>query len=297
MEQLIDELSVAIPATFDGDEYRAKTEEIDEEYRQHEIQEINQIREEAFNARITLTETPTGYAFSPVDDKNNPISPEEFNKLDKETQQKYQNSIQALQQHLQKLLNKFPVWRKEAKRKQQQLNRQTASLAVNHSIDELKHKYSDQQAVITYLEDVDADILQHVRDFIPHREQLSPFMGSLQDENPFKRYRVNLIISNETSQSAPVILENHPNYANLLGRFDHQAYMGTLVTDFTMIKPGALHRANGGYLILDARKLLMQPYAWECLKRTLQSGEIRIESLEHSLRGCEKINHRQPHLQ
>ncbi|MDF1584110.1 MAG: ATP-binding protein [Methyloprofundus sp.] len=283
MEQLIDELSVAIPATFDSDEYRAKTEEIDEEYRQREIQEINQLREEAFNARIILTETPTGYAFSPVDDKNNPISPEEFNKLDKEAQQKYQNNILALQQHLQKLLNKFPAWRKEAKRKQQQLNRQTASLAVNHSIDELKHKYADQQTVITYLEDVDADILQHVRDFIPHREQLSPFMGSLQDANPFKRYQVNLIISNEANQSAPIVLESHPNYANLLGRFDHQTYMGTLVTDFTMIKPGALHRANGGYLILDARKLIIQPYAWECLKRTLQSGEIRIESLERSL--------------
>jgi lon-related putative ATP-dependent protease len=80
-----------------------------------------------------------------------------------------------------------------------------------------------------------------------------------------------------------VVLEDHPNYANLLVRFDHQAFMGALTTDFTMIKPGALHRANGGYLILDARKLLMQPYAWECLKRVLQTGEIRIESLEHSL--------------
>ncbi|OQK18251.1 ATP-dependent protease [Methyloprofundus sedimenti] len=283
MLQLVDELSVAIPAAFDGDEYRAKSEEIEEEYRQREIEEISQLREEAINARIILTETPTGYAFSPLDDKKDPITPEEFNKLDKAEQKKYQNSILELQQHLQKLLNKFPAWRKEARRKQQQLNRTTVSLAVNHTIDELKHKYSDHNMVTSYLEDVDADILLHVRDFIPHREQMSPFMESVQDANPFKRYQVNLIISNDDSQFAPVILENHPNYANLLGRIDHQAYMGTLVTDFTMIKPGALHRANGGYLILDARKLLMQPYAWECLKRSLQFGEIRIESLERSL--------------
>ena len=84
-------------------------------------------------------------------------------------------------------------------------------------------------------------------------------------------------------RSAPVIYEDHPNYSNLVGRIDHQAYMGSMVTDFTMIKPGALHKANGGYLLIDARKLLFQPYAWDTLKRTLQAGEIRIESLERAL--------------
>ncbi|WP_305908855.1 ATP-binding protein [Methylomarinum sp. Ch1-1] len=284
MEQLIDELSVAIPAAFDGDEYRSRTEEIEEAYRKRELQEINQLRDEASKARIILTETPTGYAFAPVDDKDNIINSEQFNKLDKEEQQKYQQSILELQQRLQKLLKKFPAWRKETKRKLQNLNREVAALAVNHSIRELKQKYADHPQVLSYLDDVDTDILKHVRDFIPHREQMVlPFMEPPQEANPFKRYHVNLIISNGDRKSAPVVLEDHPNYANLLGRVEHQAYMGALVTDFTMIKPGALHRANGGYLILDARKVLMQPYAWECLKRVLQSGEIRIESLERSL--------------
>ncbi|WP_031435624.1 Lon protease family protein [Methylomarinum vadi] len=285
MEQLIDELSVAIPAAFDGDEYRSKTEEIEEEYRKRELNEINQLREEAINSHIILTETPTGYAFAPVDDEDKIISQEQFNKLDKEKQQQYQKSILELQQRLQKLLKKFPAWRKETKRKLQNLNREVAALAVNHSIHDLKEKYAKHPEVLSYLEDVDDDILQHVRDFIPHREQqiVLPFMEAAQESNPFKRYHVNLIISNGERKSAPVVLEDHPNYANLLGRCDHQAYMGALVTDFTMIKPGALHRANGGYLIIDARKLLMQPYAWECLKRALQAGEIRIESLERSL--------------
>ncbi len=283
MEQLIDELGVAIPAAFDGDEYRSKTEEIEEQYRKRELHEINQLREEAINAHIILTETPTGYAFAPVDDKDNIIGPDKFNKLDKSEQQKYQQRILELQQRLQKLLKKFPVWRKETKRKLQHLNREVAALAVNHSIEELKNKYAHNSEVLSYLEDVNSDIMQHVRDFIPHREQALPFMESPQEASPFKRYHVNLIISNGDRSSAPVIIEDHPNYANLLGRFDHQAFMGALTTDFTMIKPGALHRANGGYLILDARKLLIQPYAWECLKRVLQSGEIRIESLEHSL--------------
>ncbi len=104
-----------------------------------------------------------------------------------------------------------------------------------------------------------------------------------QESNPLKRYQVNLMVDFSNNKSAPVIFEDHPNYSNLLGRIDHQAYMGSLVTDFTMIKPGVLHKANGGYLILDARKLLIQPYSWETLKRTLLAHEIRIESLERAL--------------
>jgi len=126
-------------------------------------------------------------------------------------------------------------------------------------------------------------LLSTVRDFIPHSEKVISFMELPQEPNPFKRYQVNLVVDFSNMKSAPVIFEDHPNYSNLLGRIDHQAYMGSLVTDFTMIKPGALHKANGGYLILDARKLLFQPYSWETLKRTLQAHEIRIESLERAL--------------
>ncbi len=283
MEQLIDELSIAIPAAFDGDEYRSKREEIEEQYRKMEIGEINLIRDDALKNHIILAETSTGYAFTPVDEKNNVINSEQFNKLEQSTQKKYQQDIVKLQQRLQKLLRKFPSWRKETKRKLQALNRDVAALAVNHSIDELKTKYSEHKLILAYLNQVDADILDHVSDFIPQQEQISPFMESMKEQNPFKRYQVNLIVSNAEAKTAPVVYEDHPTYANLLGRVDHQAYMGALTTDFTMIKSGALHQANGGYLILDARKLLFQPYAWESLKRTLQSGEIRIESLERTL--------------
>ncbi len=282
MEQLVDELSVAIPAAFDGDEYRLKTEEIDDEYRKMEIAEINQLRNEAMDTHIILTETPTGYAFTPIDDKNEPLSTEQFAQLDKTRQDEIQQAILNLQQKLQKLLRKFPVWRKESKRKLQALNREVAALAVNHSIEELKQKYASYPKVLAYLNAVDSDILLHVRDFIPQREQGLPFM-EIGNANPLKRYHVNLIVANGNQDAAPIIYEDHPSYNNLLGRIDHQAYMGALTTDFTMIKPGAFHRANGGFLLLDARKLLMQPYSWECLKRTLQSGEIRIESLERSL--------------
>ncbi len=283
MAQLIDELSIAIPTAFDGEEYRSRTGEIETESRQREINELNQLREEAVNAHIILTETATGYAFSPSDENNEIISPEQFSKFDKNKQHEIQKTIFDLQERLAKLLKNFPIWRKETKRKLQALNREVAEQAVNHSIDDLIEQYAKQEAVLGYLHEVQRDIVEHVLDFLPRSEKIFPFMELSQESNPFKRYYVNLMVDFSDKKSAPVIYEDHPNYSNLVGRIDHQAYMGSLVTDFTMIKPGALHKANGGYLIIDARKLLSQPYAWDTLKRTLQSGEIRVESLERAL--------------
>ncbi|MDD5276157.1 MAG: ATP-binding protein [Methylovulum sp.] len=283
MEELIDELSVAIPSAFDGDEYRSRAGEIESQSRQREINALNELRDSAANAHIIVAETPTGYSFAPADENNKEISPEEFNTFDKDKQHEIQKAIIELQERLAKLLKKFPAWRKETKRKLQALNREVAELAVNHSVDELIEKYAKQDTVLAYLQAVQKDIIEHVRDFLPHSEKMFPFMEMQQEPDPLKRYHVNLMVDLSDKKSAPVIFEDHPNYSNLLGRIDHQAYMGSLVTDFTMIKPGALHQANGGYLILDARKLLFQPYAWETLKRALQASEIRVESLERAL--------------
>ncbi|MDD1620543.1 MAG: AAA family ATPase [Methylococcaceae bacterium] len=283
MAELIDELSIAIPAAFDGDEYRSRAGELENESRRRETNEIDRLREEAEKAHVIFTETATGYAFLPADDNNEPLTPEQFNKLDKDSQHKFHETVLDLQERVQDAIKKFPLWRKETKRKLQALNKEVAELAVNHSIDELKEKYAKHPVVLEYLSAVQTDIIEHVRDFIPHSEKVISFMELPQDPNPFKRYQVNLMVDNGHKRSAPVIVEDLPNYGNLVGRIDHQAHLGSLVTDFTMIRPGAFHKANGGYLIIDARKVLMQPYAWETLKRTLQAGEIRIESLERAL--------------
>ena len=283
MEQLIDELSIALPAAFDGDEYRSRAEELEEGSKHKEIQALNELRSEAAKFHIALIETPTGFAFAPIDQKEEVINSEQFKKLSETERLKIQGDVEKFQQRLQKILKKFPVWRKETKHKLKELNREVAELAVGHLIEELKNKYSDMQEVLVYMDQAQKYIIKHVRDFIPQRGQAMPFLGMTAESNPFSHYQVNLIVDHSEKKAAPVVYEDHPNYANLLGRFEYQAHMGSFWTDFTMIKPGALHKANGGYLILDVRKLLMQPYAWESLKRILKSGEIRIESLERSL--------------
>ena len=185
------------------------------------------MREEAEQAHILFTETSTGYAFLPADDSNEPLTPEQFNKLDKEHQHKFHESIFSLQERLQDAIKKFPHWRKETKRKLQALNKEMAELAVNHSIDELKEKYGKWQAVLNYLDAVQKDIVEHVRDF-PHSEKVLPFMEPPQDSDPFKRYQINLMVDFSHQRSAPVIYEDLPNYTNLIGRVDHQAHYGVV---------------------------------------------------------------------
>jgi lon-related putative ATP-dependent protease len=163
------------------------------------------------------------------------------------------------------------------------LNREFAVYAVDRHVEELKERHQKLPKVVDFLLEAEQDIFQHVEEFFPKSDTRQPLFGPMGGVNPLQRYQVNLLVDNGGNKNAPVVDESLPNHGNLIGRVEHQAFMGALVTDFTMIKPGALHRANGGYLILDARKLLMQPYAWESLKRALQAGEIRIESLEHAL--------------
>lgn len=283
MEHLIEELSTLIPSIFEGEEYRARAEQIEEQAKIREIRAIEDLRIKARQQHISLVETPTSYAFAPVGDNNEALSPEQFEKLADSEQRAIQENITHLHQQLQKLLRQFTLWRKENKEKIKILNREFAVYAVSHPIEELKERYQRLVGVVDYLNRVEQDIFQHIEDFFPKSETGGGVFRHLGRTTPLQRYKANLLVDHSDSQCAPVIYENLPNHANLLGRIEHQALMGALITDFTMISPGALHMANGGYLILDAHKLLTQPYAWESLKRVLQTGENRIESLERTL--------------
>lgn len=283
MEQLIEELSTSIPAAFEGEEYRTRAEEIEEEAKEREANAINELRREAKNQHIALIETPTGFAFAPVNEEKEVLSPDQYHALPEAEQQQVRDNIARLHQQLQKVLRQFPTWRKEAKEKLKNLNSEIATFAAAHLLGELKARYADFEGVSRFLQQTEQDIVAHAEDFFPKQEGGLAFVTPGPRPNPGQRYRVNLIVDHGALRSAPIVLEDLPSHTNLVGRVEYQAMMGALFTDFTMIKAGALHRANGGYLILDARKLLLQPFAWDNLKRVLQSGEIRIESLERSL--------------
>ena len=285
MEQAVEELSTAIPAAFEGEEYRGRAEEIEEEAKERELNALNELRRKSLQHGVALIETPTGFAFAPVDEKGEVLGPEQFQKLSEHRQEQIQEAVTDLRQQLQKRLKQFPAWRKDAKEKLKTLNREIAEFAVNHLMDDLKIRYEGIPGVVQYLNEAQREIIDHAEDFFPKQEGgiAAPVGHAPARPSPFLRYKVNLLVDNGECRHAPVVFESLPSHNNLVGRVEYQAYMGALVTDFTMIKPGALHIANGGYLILDAHKVLTQPFAWDSLKRILQSGEIRIESLERAL--------------
>ena len=284
MQALVEELGSVIPAAFDNDDTHARLAEIEEEFRERRGQALEGLRQESVKRGIALVETPAGFTFAPIGEAKQILDPTQFQHLPEAEQARIQKVVTELQESLQKLLRQFQGWQKETREKLQALHREIARFAVGHLIDSLREDYADIEAVQAHLAAVETDIVQHVNDFLPSADGIAAALGALAQPAPaLKRYGVNLVVDNSDCHGAPVTLENLPNHGNLTGCIEHQAQMGTLVTDFTLIKAGALHRANGGYLLLDAQKVLMQPFAYESLKRALQSGVIRIESPERSL--------------
>jgi lon-related putative ATP-dependent protease len=283
MEQLVNDLLEAIPLVFESDEYHTRRQAKEDRLEERQENAMAQMQKKAEERHIALINTPTGITLGPkLDDKI--LGPEQFKKLPEKEQKTIEKDVKALQEELRKTLHTIPQWQKETKEEISKLNREMTTSAVQHLIDALRDKYRDNQAVIGYLDRVEEDVINNYPQFLPKDEHKSTLFGlslSQQEEGPpwHYRYRVNLLLAHQANGGAPIVYEDLPSYNNLVGRIEHRSNLGALETDFTMIRPGALHRANGGYLLLDALKLLMQPFAWETLKRILQSAEIRIESL------------------
>ena len=285
MERLVEDLKSAIPAAFESDDSRARLEAIESEFNQRNEKAFGDLQKRAGEKSIALVRTPVGMALAPV--RNDEVlGPEAFQKLPEDEQKKVQADIEALQQELQAILREVPRWGKEHRERVRELTQEITRFAVGHLIDEIRSKYQDIPALLAHLDLVEQDIVEHANNFTaqkpPSPEALMQQEAS--EAATLRRYQVNLLRDHENpAAGAPVIYENHPTHANLIGRVEHISQLGALVTDFTLVKPGALHRANGGYLILDARKVLMQPFAWEELKRTIKARELRIESIGQAM--------------
>lgn len=278
MARLVDYLRAAIPALFESDDYRAKVGVIEETFSKQQERVFKELGEDAEKQNIVLLRTPGGFAFAPTRNQE-VLAPDDYNKLDEEEKKRISTAIAELQQRLEKILNQIPQWMKERSEQVAQLNRETTRATVQHVMEDLHRAFDDLSLIQKYLDAVQHDIIEHADDF-RHPEETTKVSGlTLTARESFHRYQVNLLVTNGKQAGAALVSEDNPTYSNLVGRVEHIAQLGALVTDFTLIQPGALHRANGGYLLLDVRKVLLQPFAWDALKRALQSREIRIESL------------------
>jgi lon-related putative ATP-dependent protease len=284
MAHLVDELQAVLPATFESEEYQIQRAGVEEELRERQEQAFEALRADASERGIALVQTPNGLAFAPMQE-GEVIQPQEFLKLPEEEQKRVQSQVEELQEQLQRIMRQVPLWQRETRDKVKELKEEVAAFAVRPLLDELRSRFGELPEVSGYLEAVEKDIIENVDRFLQTQqpEEQNPLAALMRRRAPsepdFSDYEVNLLVDNGEQQGAPVVFVELPTYQNLLGRVEHVSQMGALITNYSLIKAGALHEANGGYLLLDARKLLQQPYAYEGLKRALRAGDITIESL------------------
>jgi lon-related putative ATP-dependent protease len=279
MQQFVSELAKAIAAAFESDEYRERIEALHGAFKEKEENALRELGQESADQGVGLLRTPNGFGFAPMKG-DEAMAPADFEQLPEAERDRIGKLIEVFSERLKQLMVQFPRWRRELQAQIKKVSRDTLGLAVGHPIEELKERHGDMEAVVAFLDEVLRDIIEvgeQLREQPKGEGDLASIV--LSGNLSLARYQVNLLVDNAETRTAPVVYEDNPIYPNLVGRVDHIAQMGTLVTTFTLIKPGALHRANGGYLVLDALKLLTQPFAWEGLKRALRSSQVRIESL------------------
>jgi lon-related putative ATP-dependent protease len=289
MQNLIDDLANDIPSLFESEDYQSQRRAIEAEFGEKHEASMADFAERAKAENIALVRTPVGFMLTAIRD-GKLVKAEDFEQLDKAEQEKIEEQIARLQQDLAKILREGPKLEKEHRTKVEELNASMAERAVSARVSEVQAEFKDIGPISGYLEEVHKDIIANAELFLiaAGESQNGPFPEAIRKfhrDSEFDRYVVNVMVSQDakTAKGAPVETEDLPSLDRLIGRIEHASHMGSLVTNFTMIKPGALHRANGGYLVLDARRLLSEPFAWDAVKQSIRNESITITSLSDRL--------------
>lgn len=280
MYELIELLKELLPRVFEGNDYRSEYDIINQKYIDKETEIFKNLQDEAKKHDISMSSSSKNrVTFAPVVN-GKVINASEFNAMQGKEREEIEQKVDAFEKIVKDGLLEVVELNKAQQKELKALQRKITQESVESLINDIRSKYNYSDKILTYLDALEDDLIRHVQDFLvkPDEMPVLPFMRELYTPS-FSRYGVNLFVAHDKEATSPVIYEDNPIHQNLIGKIEHLSQVGTLVTDFSMIKPGALHNANGGYLVLDARKLLMQPFAYEELKRALRSKEIRIESL------------------
>lgn len=281
MQEVIDDLKAALPAVFESEDYQTRRAAIDDALQKKQRETFAALQEKASGKDIAVLRTPLGFSLAPVQN-GQVVPPDEFHKWPEARQRQVQDDIRTLEQDLERIVRQLPQLEKQRRDAIKALNRETATYAVGQSIDEAKGKFTDVPRVLQHLDAVRDDLVDNVAMFVMKGdgdgEDGQP--PEARHGNPFARYEVNVLISQAGAEAGvPIVEELHPTLANLIGSIEYVSQQGVLVTNFRLVKPGALHRANGGFLLLDLRSLLSEPFSWTALKRALRRRQIKIEDV------------------
>ncbi len=281
LKNFIENVKTALPKAFESDDYIARRESTIKELENQRKQLIDEISGKAQREGFAIQTTPIGILLIPVLD-GKPLSEEEMLALPPNTKDKINQKREILETQFRNTMRQLIDMERKIHEALKKLNKEVALYALGNQMESLLEKYQVNSDVTSYLKEVENDILDNLQHFIRRGESDQQFLFPMpwMKEEPYKKYEVNLIIDNSNAMGAPVVVETNPTYHNLLGRTEKEAQFGALTTDFSMIRGGAIHKANGGYLIVPVEDLLRNPFSYDGLKRDIRDEKMSIEEPE-----------------
>lgn len=286
-EELVQDLREAIPAAFEKPEVQARRRALENTFKERQETAFETLGKEAEERNIAILRGPMGFSLAPTQN-DEVLQPDDLKALDENHKEERKATLAEFQKRLEDIVRTIPDWERSLRSDLRKLKQETIEGAITRSIDAARKDLCDIESACQHLEAVKTDLIQN-GEYIFAITNLSDTdseakLDILDSQNPFERYSLNVLVSRATElKSAPVIEETNPTLAHLVGRVEHRSEGGYLTTSFKLIKPGALHHANGGFLILDARNLLSEPMSWRALKRALKSELIKTENLAEAL--------------
>jgi lon-related putative ATP-dependent protease len=289
MEKLVEDLQAAITQAFESEEYEKQKRSIAQQVGEQQEAKLSGLNQKAESQGFMMVRTPAGLAFAPKAPEGEAMSREAYEALPAEEQKRIDEGLESLNEDLQQIMRLVRQDERAGRDALRELDQQVTEFAAKHLVDEACERWCHLPEMSDYLRAVLKDVVENAEDFKKSDDETPamfmgmPVPGRQKGEGAFRKYKINVLVDNSDAKGAPVITETNPVLQNIVGRVEHQAQFGALFTDFSMIKAGALHKANGGFLVLDAREILLKPYSWDALKRTLKTREIRIEDIAQQM--------------
>lgn len=282
IEEFVQFVQRSIPRAFDSESYEKQRNETATKFQERKSALLQELRAYALKRETRIEMTAGGFLTIPLMDAK-PIAREDFDRLRPEKRAEIE--LRTKEVHDKTSAN-FRAIRELDRREQEEvaeIDRQVARFALAPAIEELHDKYGRHPDILNYLTKMQDDILDHLPEFRGNAPESLPALGKLEADSHLWRYQVNVFVENDSTNGAPIVFERNPTYYNLFGKISYRATFGAMVTDFRQLKPGATHRANGGFLVLNVLDVLKNPFSWEALKRALFSEQIQMENLGEQL--------------
>jgi len=275
IEGLIKSVTQEIQAAFESEQYANERENALKSFQDQKEQLIENVGTFARKNGFGLQATPMGVIPIPVKD-GKPMNDGDFLGLSESDREQLKQTQEKIQDEIENALRQTRALDNSARDALEKLDQQVVHFVLQHAMEQLAEKYKGQSNILAHLESIEKNILENISQFKPETEEKGPQLPGPK-RTPTDKYRVNIVVDNSKLQGAPVVVEMNPTYSNLFGRIEQEAFLGALVTDFTLIRGGSLHKANGGYLVLPAEDVIRNPFTWESLKRCLRNSQIAIE--------------------